>query len=268
MATQQRTFGENIGLEPIVPVSTHPEDPIECADGTVCHRDDVFFAVDGKAYTSEQGRDEAEVEIVKAILGGQEKWVESYTSGEYNNDYGDGYAYVAGEMDYRYAVEQWVEDYDTSLPKPYSKRYDGPYLKRIVDSMTQQIADAGEWDSVFHASEYACYSGDGICIWSAEVGEQEDQIEVCSHAALDYLNDEERLESILEQLDGDFCLHRLSKYNEETEERTYDKFVRHGSFTAIFNPGGQWQYVVSVANAKLYPANAICELCREIDGNK
>jgi len=258
----QRTFGDTVGLEPVVSVRPHHEDPIECADGTVRNREDVFFAVDGKAYGTEDERTEAETQLVREVLETSAKWVESYTSGEYNNDYGDGYAYVVAESDFGHHVQQWVDDYRLDN----SEAWDDAHVKRIAEGIIERIGDRNEFDSKFDSCEYSCYSGSGICLYSLDIGEYEDQIEVSAHDTLADLDSEGRLESILGELDRDFCIYRFSHYDPETKDRTYDNYVRHGCLMLTHAPGGQWHYVVSEENARLYLAEAICDLCREIDG--
>ena len=247
------------GLDRVVPTRRHATDLVECSDGAILCHSDVCYDVKGGAHSNEADRDEAEVAIVQDILKSHEEWVDDYTSGANDcQDYGEGYAYIASECSDLWPdrIREWLDDngYD------YGDRTDA-----IVDAMCDEIDD---WDAEYSPNEYACYSGSGICLYSLEVGEYEDQVDLSGHDELAELHELGRLEGILGELDREFCLYRSSRWNRETEQREYGDYVSGGSYpniTVTFNPGGQWYYVVSEESAKAALCAAIVKVCRESD---
>lgn len=253
----QRTFGESFGLDPVVPSRRHRDDEVVCSDGTTIADRDAWFDIDDKAHRTKEERHTANVEIVRDILKAHEQWCDDYTS---SDDYGDGYAYIASEVSHSWNdhIDDWLNDQAPELAT-------SDFAKELVDNMANDIDD---WECIYHCNEYAGYYGDGICLFSMEVGEYEDQIELSADDRLSVLHEAGELEDILAQLDGEFCLYRYSKYVEGTNgngRRIYQDYIQRDNFTVTFNPGGQWQYVVPKDDALRLLAEAVCQVCRRLD---
>lgn len=152
----QRTFGETVGLEAVVPSRVHPDDLVVCSDGTKIRRGDAYLDCRDCPHGSEDERDEADLTIVEEILNLVDECVSDYC-GE-DGDWESGYEHIVQECshDWPVAVKEWIQDnYD------FSAEIDD----KLTDKVCEELDGTYDWEAEFNHSEYACYSGDGCCLW-------------------------------------------------------------------------------------------------------
>lgn len=244
-----------------VPTAPHPDDIVECSDGRVCSRRDALVDCDGGYHSDDEDRHEANVEIVSEFLDGVDKWSEKYHTED--GDYADGASYIVDEVSYDWPgrVEEWIEgEYGDN----YGHTNHDDYLDELVKHVCERL-DSDDCESEYNASEYACYSGDGCCLYSLDIGECEDQIEINKIPALKHLHDCGELDDVLDNINCDAWVRR-SYRREKDEETGYYMSVGRETYMPYGDrddpdllvgtaPGGQWQYVV--------PAEKMRELVEE-----
>lgn len=261
---QQKTFGDVVGMELMVPVGPHRDDIIECSDGTPIRRGDAEF-VDcrGVVHSDEDTMNDANDDIVRELLDAHDEWIGEYVS---SDDYGDQYVYCAIESNYSFPerVGQWLDDNYTDCPgnpdHPGARPiYNGNVRQALIDSIAQEI---DEWDLEAHYNhnEYAAYSGDGCCLASFEVGEYESQVDIDSMPELIALNKSGDLEGCLEGYTGDLYLYRAGTYAKSGWTRD-GNYVSHGCFTAYSTGWGVWHYVIPESRMKELLCDAIVDYC-------
>lgn len=274
---QQKTFGEVVGMEPIVPTRLHPDDLVDCEDRVripYCH---VHTDCRGRFWSDPNLRDEADVTIVEEVLTGVDEWVTEYCTE--NTDYADGYAHIVDELshDWKSRVEEWVEydnsDYADIIEDAYNAgeldfdlsdgeggEYDSDeYIRNVLckphaDRVAQWVYEAlkGSFDSEpeYSRNEYSAYDGPGCCLASFDIGEYEEQLEVSAFPEFKELHDEGRLRDILNRTNCDAYV-RLSDWSLRGD---------HPCFETYHSPGGQWHWVVSGERMEDLVREAIVDL--------
>jgi hypothetical protein len=180
-------------------------------------------------------------DIVREVLDSISVWIDDYTSSE---DYGGNYAYIAFEDNILVAdrVNEWVRD-------AYSD-FDEDTVKLVVDYILDRIDDA-DCECEYDRNEYAAYRGNGCCIYSLEVGECEETIELSCYPELAALYDSGDIEACLSNYNGDLYISANDYYDRELGRRVHKGYVRKGFngnnpyLVGYGNPGGQWHYVIS-----------------------
>ncbi len=265
----QQTFGPAVGMAPVVPVAKRTYDQRTCSDGITRMHDDVFYDSRDNAHGTAEERHEADVAIVTAILMQEDEWVKEYTNGQCGNtDFIDGYRYIIEETDdvWPGRVEEWIQDnYNHTL--------------EVDEELTSRICDAlnglEDCEPEFNEREFRVYSGDGCCLNGWSIEEYENQIEIAGHSELKALHDQRRLDDILDDVNCDVGVHRRRKWvfvkdtgrYEYTGRKTYDPDSRWPDLLAYHNPGGRWDWVVSVDSMRrLYHASLV-DYLRCIDSN-
>ena len=231
---QQTTFGEIVGLEPLVPVKRMPT--VEMMLGGP----DEYFDIEGNPVEDEESVFEANADCVKKILDAECEWYEDYVKGD---DYGSEYAYIAGECgrtDWHDDVAEWVENNYSNYAG--FDDWSGEMTRAIIDGVDLR----NECEAIYGPNEYAAYSGDGVCVYSLDIGECEHQIDVSYHPILDELNDRGELEAILEDVEGsgDWGLHNHARWDAKRGRRDGTEYVHGGCLSMYVSPGGQWYLVI------------------------
>jgi len=224
----QRTFDGQL-----VPTAKLPDDQVYTECGGLARRADCFEDLSGHYHLDDEDRREVDAEVVHDAIDSHCKWTEEYTE---NDDYGYEYAYCALEgLDAQRTEDEVAE---------YIEQWAGDELKEgeARALATKVVEEIGDCDIEAHHqySEYASYSGSGVCIWSCGVGEVEGHMDIADYDWSD-LDD---LESILEDYNGDAYLYETTVYNRETGKREGRGYNDRGTITYYANPGGAWHFVI------------------------
>lgn len=251
----------------LVPVARHRDDIVECSDGTSCARHEALFDVAGCAHRDDEDKFEANVELVRDILERVVEWSDEYHTG--NSDYPNSYGYIVNEVSHEWPkrIEEWIR---TQCGDYYGRtKYDG-YMDDMVKYIRENLDGSFDCEPEYSANEYSAYSGVDCCLFSLDIGECEEQIDVNSYPELKVLHDSGELDDVLDELDCDFCISRTYRrvrneetgYYENVGRKTYNP---HGSdcpaFYVYTMPGGQWHYVVSADRMN----ELICEYLDDYD---
>jgi len=265
---QQHTFGEIVGMEPVVPTRKHYDDLVECSDGNSVLHGEAFYDCNDCPHSTEEDRDEAELTIVTEILDGVAEWACTYA--RENDDYTSGYDHIISEVSHEWPdrVGEWFSD-NLEDWSGHSK-YDD-----CKDKLIEFICDdlEGEWDGdwEFGGNEYAAYSGSGCCLWGTDIGECEEQIDIASYPVLQELHDCGRLNDILDNYNGELYVSR-SRRREKNEETGHYEYVGrehydvygsdHPDIMGYVSPGGRWDFIVPESKMQELLTEAIIRLCR------
>ena len=269
---KQRTFGDDVGMEPVVPVSSHESDLVECSDGTTIPLSDVFEDCRGGYHSNEDDRHEADVTIVREVLDNVIKWVDEYVQ---NTDYADGYYHIVDECshDWDRSVEEWVrEHYGDHMG--YGHLDD--YVDDIVESIGCNLKGSSDWEPEYGHNEYFGYSGPGCCLWGTDIGEYEEQIDVSCFDELQELHNQTRLDDVLDDLEREFCISRSQRRVKNESTGRYEGVGRktymsgfngdkHPCFEMYTSPGGRYDFVVCADRMHELVATAIIDICRRTD---
>jgi hypothetical protein len=240
----------------LVPTCAHPNDTVECSDGTDCLLRDAFVDCRGEYHSDETDQHDANVAIVTDVLDGVGKWAEEYCTE--NTDYVDGYFCLVDEMshDWPERIEEWFSDlcYNGEGYEDYED--DNEFLAELVAAVCEAIDVGFDCEPEYDANEYACYSGPGCCLWSFDIGEHEEQVDISYYDELQALHDAGELDDVLDDVNCDVCVSRRRR--REKNEKTgnyepvgretympYDHDADHPTFEVYTNPGGQWRFVIS-----------------------
>lgn len=235
----------------VVPVGPHRDDIMVCSDGTECPRYEARFDCAGNAHSTDEARHDADVEIVTELLDAREKAVSEYCTE--NEDYASGYDCIVneGSHGWRDRIEEWLEAEDID--------FDAALVAHIIDRI-----DSSDCEVVYNRSEYAAYSGPGLCIDSFDIGEVEEQIGISDYPELTVLHNQGRLDDVLDDVRCEFCISRSRRRvkNEKTgsfEPVGRETYMPYGSdypsILAYTMPGGQWHWVI--------PADCIREIIEQ-----
>lgn len=233
----------------LVPVAPHRDDLVECSNGAICARHEALFDVRGCAHCDDDARMEANVAIVREVLEGVEEWSNDYHTG--NSDYPDCYSYLVDEVSHGWAsrIEEWIQDNRADLTD------DDDLVSELVEYLRINITGSFDCEAEYDRNEYSAYSGSGCCLYSLDIGECEEQIDVSSHDELKELHDLGELDDCFDALDRDFCIYRSRRrvrneetgYYEEVGRKTYAPYDHHADHPTVeiyTMPGGQWHFVV------------------------
>jgi hypothetical protein len=249
-----------------VPVRVHPNDTVECSDGADCLLRDAFVDCRGEYHSDDADQHDANVTIVTEILKGIDEWATEYCTE--NTDYVDGYFYVVDEMSHDWAprIEEWFSDlcYNGEGYEGYED--DDDFTAELVAAVREAIDVDSDCEPEYDANDYACYTGSGCCLWSFDIGEHEEQVEISAYPELQALHDQGILDDVLDDVNCDayVCRSRRREKNEKTGyyepvgRETYMPYDRHTDcpcFEVMTSPGGQWRFVI--------PADRMDEIVQE-----
>lgn len=249
---KQRTFGESFGQEPLVDSRPLPDDTVIASDGQPIRLGDAHIDCRDNPHRTEDECFDANVEIVTEILNNMDEWVTEYCTE--NTDYPDGYVHIVGETSHEWPsiVEEWIRDEDGD--RAGYTNY-GDYLDEILQGVLDRIDGEFDIECKYNANEYASWIGSGCCLYSLDIGEYENQVEISSIPELQQLHEQRVLDDVLGCVNCDAYVSR----------RTYVPDTDYPSLCVYHMPGGQWHYVVPDESMREYLANAIADVAREID---
>lgn len=266
----QRTFGKSFGQDPVVNSRSMPDDTVIASDGQPIRLGDAHIDCRDNPHRTEDECFDANVEIVTEILMSHDEWVTDYCTE--NTDYPDGYVHIVGECshDWPERIEEWIRDEDGGSDG-YTDYED--YFNKVVAAVHDRIDGEFDIECKYDANEYARWIGPGCCLYSLDIGEYENQIEISSHPELQALHDARILDDILDHVNCDVYVSRSKDrvLNEETDRyeyvgrETYGPDAKYPCLWVYHMPGGQWHYVVPDDSMREYLANAIVDVAREID---
>lgn len=235
------------------PVAPHRDDIVECSDGALRARHEALFDCRGGAHGDDEARHEADVAIVTEVLDGVVKWSEDYHTG--NGDYPEAYAYIVHECSHDWAsrIEEWIQDSygDRCGHTDFDDR-----MAELVSFVCDRIAAHDSFECEYDRSDYSAYSGKGCCLYSLDIGECEEQVDINYHAELKALHDCGALDDVLDDYRGEGYVSRsrrrvrndaTGRYEQVGRETymPYEHDADHPTLLVYTMPGGQWHYVVS-----------------------
>jgi hypothetical protein len=269
---KQRTFGDAVGMAPVVETTARlPLDLVECSDGTFRADEDVHYDCRDNPHGTEEDRLEADVTIVTDLLNDIGKWADEYCTG--NTDYVEGYYHIVDEVshDWPAHIREWI---DNKYGDVYGISRFRNCIDKLVDTICENVDGSFDTEPEYHSNEYACYSGKGCCLFSFDIGEYEEQIDVESHDDLLELHERGDLDTVLDNVNCDVYVSRSKRrvknettgHYEQVGRETYNPYDReHPTFEVYTNPGGQWMFVVSEERMEELLVNAIIECARHTD---
>lgn len=256
----QRTFGKIVGMDDNVPVGPHYDDHVECSDGnTICHGE-VFYDCRNNPHSNPNDQHEANITIVEEILTAEDVWVTEYCTE--NDDYANGYAHLLNEDSIRSkdCVEDWVaENYD----------YESETANLVAEQVWEDLKGSFDVEPEYDANEYSCYTGEGCCLASYEIGEYENQVDFDRHPELQRLHDCDELDNVLDSVNCDVSVYRFKSREfidgqfKYVGRETYKGFNGSDHVMTYHSPGGQWHWVVSADRMHEAVEDAIIEICEK-----
>ena len=232
---KQKTFGEIVGMESIVPAAQMPSDIITCEDGTECEREDAFEDCRGNYFADADACFESNVAIVTEILASfVECQTQYYTE---NTDYPNGFP-LEDDFAIKRGIDEWVD----------SNFDDFPYKDWLREELYERI-ESMDSEPEYSANEYSAYSGRGCCIDSFALGECEEQISRGMFDEIDNLFDSGELSAVLDVVDIDGCIRDTGR----------------DDFYIYTYPGGRWDFVVSDDIMRQATFQAIIDYCEKKD---
>jgi len=246
----------------LVPVAPHRDDIVACSDGTEMRRENALADCKGNYHRTAEERHEADVEIVTGLLNDIGKSADEYTR---HADYSDNYAHLVDEINWKDCVEEWCDenDYEFEVSFENWSRWD-----EFVEAMIDKVNGSYDCEAEYDSNEYACYTGNGCCLFSFDIGEVEEQIDINCHDELRKLHEDRRLDDVLDDVNCDVYVSRSRRreknektgYYEpigrETYMNDYGYDIDYPTFCIYTNPGGQWRFVI--------PAERMFELADEV----
>lgn len=219
-----------------------------------------FVDCRGNVHPDEDSMMEANHDIVREIVDGVDEWLTEYVE---SGDYGDGYVYLACECshDWPDRVSDWIE-----------RHYNWNIDKRTLAALTELLAekvDEYELEAHYYSNEYACWGGDGCCVYSFPIGAEEFQVDLSRFPELVDLHASGDLNDALAAYRGDAYVYERDHYDKELGRRVSDGAVQPGDtyFTIIGSVGGAWHYVVPEETMQRLLAESIVEFCRKNDAS-
>ena len=236
----------------LTPSAPHGDDIIEGPDGPVARRDG-FRAATGAVYSTEEERDEAEAEAVAELLNDIEASICDYTQ---NEDYAEPFVCCAFEGYLDDCLQRWYEA---------DPAFEG--LPAEVKAALLAEVDIYTWavELEYSHSEYAPYRGPGCEIFSAEVGEVEEQIDIACYPLLERLHEVGCLNQALAGYGGDLYLSERQERDENGYYRGTGDYVHHGCLMGYTNPGGRWHVIVPPEDMEEALVAAVIAYCRKVD---
>ena len=191
----QKTF-DNMGLDPILPVATHPMDEFQCGDtGEWKSRDECLFSYDGKAWWWDDERWDYEsaalVELAGTLLEGMDDYVD-------HDDSIEDVKHPAFNMD-----QTWRE-----CVGDYFREYFGDCAEYQMEMICDDLQDCA--DGVVKTTGYSDDFDYDLNSW--DVGEVHDQVMINDHPLLKALYERNALESMLDDWGSDHEFVRHGKY--------------------------------------------------------
>lgn len=247
----QKTFGEIVGMNPIVPSAELPDDFIVSEDGKGMLRKDGFVDCAGKVWSNDDLRKESNVRIVEELLNTAYMFEEIYCTS--NSDYAnhfwcildDPYMIAENFADYfdGFEFDKFVE-YHFGVGRSVNK---DKVFRRFYD----EITDFAE--PVYDPSDYSGYSGEGVCIGSFGIGEVETCLDFCNFPALARLHESDELDDVLDEVNSDAYVWRSKARVRNEKSGGYDyvgrqTYKRQPGITHLdisCHINGQWHFVVS-----------------------
>lgn len=224
---KQRTFdGELTASAP------HPEDKIFCSDGSVKRRGDAFADYNGDYHPTNDRMEMENMLIVHRVVDDIAVAVEEYTK---HHDYSEMYEHIIHENH-----TKWGEEVGDWLFANLNIECDG-----VVDAVCEQILGYALWEPIYDYNEFNHYQGNGVCLYSVDVGEIEEQVDITTHPVLRQAYNDGMLEHYLESYNGDAHLSAAYRYDRKSGQIVKSGYVRGSVFYMYLIPGGQWQFVVS-----------------------
>jgi len=242
----QRTL-DGCGLDALAPSARLPDDHILCEDGFICKHKDAHYDCRGGAWNVKEMRHDSDVEIVTDLLNGVDKWVTEYCTE--NSDYATAYDHIVNETshDWPDIIERWLRDvYGDHMGHT---EFD---VDQVVKYLCEELDGGFDCEPKYQSSDYAAWSGRGCCLWSTDIGEYEEQIDLAGHPELLALHNDGRLDGVLDDVNCDTCVNRNKRRvkNEETGRyehvgrETYGADDEHPCLMTYHMPGGCWHWVV------------------------
>lgn len=252
----QKTFGDIVGLPPVVPTAQLPDDYIGTEDGENILRKDAFVDCAGKYWSSQENRDESNVTIVEDILNRVYQWNYDYSTD--NSDYADSYYYIIQEDDnVKSAFKDYFDsfDFDGFVEKTFGVGVTVD-KKKVLREFYNEIADYAS--TSYDCNEYASFDGDGVCIASFDIGEVEFEIDFRDFPELAKLHESGELDDILDRVDSDCYVYRTERreLNKETGKyesvgrKTYKIYGNNPNMLVYCSIPGQWHFAVSDEDIK------------------
>ena len=244
----QRTI-KGCGLDAVVPTRAHPDDEVICEDGWICKHSEALWDCKGRAWGAAGLCHDANVEVVTDLLNGVDEWVTEYCTG--NTDYASAYDHIVNETshDWPDIIERWVRDHygDRMGHTEFDDRMD-----EVVKSVCEELDGGYDCEAHYQRSDYDCWHGPGCCLWSTDIGEHEEQIEIASYPELQDLHDRGILDDVLDDVNCDVHVSRDRRRvkNEETGRyeyvgrETYDRGNGHPYLMTYHMVPGCWHWVV------------------------
>ncbi len=212
----------------------------------------MFNDCRGNTHNTNEERHGTDVEIVTEVLMGVSKWVHKYTTE--NGDYPDGYDYIIDEMSHDWAKK--AKDYVLSAFEDCNN-YDefAESSDKIVEDVCGSLQGSFHCEPEYTSSDYACYSGPGLCLYQFDIGEYEEQVDISQFDELQTLHDAGILDDILDDVNCDCYVSRQCRRekNEKTGKyenvgrETYRPYKHNDKYPCLITyhmPGGQWMWVV------------------------
>lgn len=277
MTAMQCTFGEQAGLPDRVAPARLPSDLMECSDGVSRSHSIVNYDVGGNAHADHETAHESSVQIVTDFLDEYAKGQTAYYTE--NEDYPAGYSHIVDEMKHGWkdTVIEWVEaeldeEHEKLLPDLIVSWKE---LKKLAEKVGERVweeLDASECELEYTPHDYACYNGNGCCLYSDSLGEVEDEIPFDYAEVLAKAHEQGILDDILDDVNAD-CVVDRNRRREKNEETGRYEFVGRETYrmyqeepygiTIYHCPGGQWQFIVPQERMRELIVEAIKEETEE-----
>lgn len=191
----QRTFGEVVGLDPVVPTRSHPNDEVICEDtGESRALRDCLIAADGTAFAAESKRFDHEVSLVRDFLEGCRECDTDYRK---SGDCADDYHFLVGEDSSTLAglLTEWADSHTDSDSDDYPLEMRESVCEDMLEKMKVKVLEG-----------YSTTREPDIVLGSYECGETDIQVDVANNDVLAALAARDDLEGILEELASEFCI--------------------------------------------------------------
>lgn len=297
----QRTFGETVGMEPIVPCGPHRDDIVVCSDDTECGAYDAFEDCRDNFHSNEEDRDEANLMIVTEVMDNIVQWADDYTT---NDDYADPYYCILDDTNYDEAVSDWVDvvvydcdDWVDILVEAFdNNELDSAEYDKIMEEGKDDPTVDQEWglddyikdrfcklnndyitgfilehldvgfdcEPIHGQNEYSAYYGNGVCLGGFDIGEVEEQVDITCHDELLELHNQGLLNDCLKKYNGEGCIN-LDRRREKNEKTGYYEYTGEESYDP-YNRGSTTFEVYTIPGGRwdfVVPEERMNELRRE-----
>lgn len=273
-------------MKPMVPIGPHCDDMVECSDGSLIKRSEVWWDCRDNPHSNEADRHESNVAIVTEILDNHATGSEEYC--RENEDFAYGYCCLVDEGHYNWPIADWIEStYGDIIKKEDIKdcinSVEIPESDDIIDDIIsniniKDIADrikerlsSFDCEVIFNHNEYADYGGPGCCLAGFAISEQEEQICVTEIPELNNLHESGILDDVLDEYNGDAYISRYQRreknpetgYYEPVGRETYDRGLDRPTFEYYHSPAGRWDFVVPEDTMEEYFKDSIVDFMED-----